>query len=126
MNVMVLVPCVDPKFVPVMVTEAPIGPDAGLMLLIVGGGIDAARVNATPLLAIPATVTTTFPVVAADGTVATTLVALQLVAVAGVPLKATELVPCVAPKLVPLMVTEVPTGPDAGDKPRIAGAPCNV
>jgi hypothetical protein len=30
-------------------------------------------------------------------------------------LKVTVLVPCVAPKLVPLITTEVPTGPDVGD-----------
>ena len=40
------------------------------------------------------------------------LVALQLVGVAGVPLK--EIVPCVAPKFVPVIVTEVPTGPELG------------
>lgn len=126
LNVIVLVPCVDPKFVPVMVTEAPIGPAAGPMPLIVGGGTEAARVNVTPLLATPPTVTTTLPVVAATGTVAMMLVALQLVAVAGAPLKVTVLVPCVAPKFAPPRVTEVPTGPDVGDKPKITGAPCNV
>jgi hypothetical protein len=42
------------------------------------------------------------------------LVALQLVAVAAVPLKVTVLVPCVAPKFVPLMVTAVPTPPVLG------------
>ena len=42
------------------------------------------------------------------------LVALQLVAVAVTPLKVTVLVPCVAPKFVPLMVTAVPTAPVLG------------
>ena len=37
------------------------------------------------------------------------LVALQLVAVATVPLNVTVLVPCVAPKFVPVTVTEAPT-----------------
>ena len=66
----------------------------------------------TPLLAAPPTVTTTFPVVAPLGTGTTMLVALQLVGVAAVPLNVTVLVPCVAPKFVPAIVTEVPTGPD--------------
>jgi hypothetical protein len=68
------------------------------------------------LLATPLTVTTTLPDVAALGTGATMLVALQLVGVAAAPLNVTVLVPCVAPKLTPAMVTEVPTGPEVGDK----------
>jgi hypothetical protein len=49
------------------------------------------------------------------------LVELQLVGVAGVPLKVTVLVPWVPPNDVPLMVTAVPTGPDTGDRLVIAG-----
>jgi hypothetical protein len=62
----------------------------------------------------PPTVTTTFPVVAPVGTGTVTLVALQAVGVATVPLNATVLVPCVAPKFAPVIVTAVPTGPDVG------------
>ena len=41
------------------------------------------------------------------------LVALQLVTVvAAVPLKVTVLVPCVAPKFVPVMVIDTPTAPE--------------
>ena len=50
-------------------------------------------VKVTPLLADPPTVTTTNPVVAPEGTGAAMLVALQLVGVAAVPLKVTELDP---------------------------------
>src|SRR5690242_9286164 len=72
-------------------------------------------VNATPLLATPLTVTTTLPDVAPVGTGITMLVAFQLVAVpADVPLNLTVLVPCVAPKFVPVIVTDVPTCPDVG------------
>jgi hypothetical protein len=67
------------------------------------------------LLATPPTVTTTFPVVAPLGTGATIVVALQLVGVAAVPLNVTVLVPCVAPKFVPVIVTAVPTSPEVGD-----------
>src|SRR5256886_3154114 len=42
------------------------------------------------------------------------LVALQLVGVAAVPLNFTVLVPCVAPKLTPVIVTDVPRTPDVG------------
>src|SRR5260221_8194843 len=44
------------------------------------------------------------------------LVADQLVGVAAVPLNVTVLVPCVAPKFVPVIVTAVPTGPFVGDR----------
>jgi hypothetical protein len=74
-------------------------------------------VMATPLLATPPTVTTTLPVVAPAGTVATIDVSLQLpIVAAGVPLKVTVLVPCVEPKCPPVIVTEVPTAPDVGER----------
>jgi hypothetical protein len=51
------------------------------------------------------------------------LVALQLVGVAAVPLNVTVLVPCVVPKLVPVMVIDVPTVPELGLKLAILGEP---
>jgi hypothetical protein len=42
------------------------------------------------------------------------LEALQLVGVATVPLNVTVLVPCVVPKLVPAIVTDLPTVPEFG------------
>jgi hypothetical protein len=42
------------------------------------------------------------------------LVALQLVGVAAVPLKVTVLVPCVAPKFAPAIVTGAATAPAFG------------
>jgi hypothetical protein len=79
-------------------------------------------VKLLPLLAVPETVTTTFPVVAPVGTLATMLVALQLVAVAVVPLNFSVLLPCVEPKLVPVIVTEAPTAPVVGERLVILGA----
>lgn len=108
----VLVTCVDPKLAPVIVTGVPTAPDVGFRLAMLGP--ELVTVNPTPLLAKPPTVTTTFPVVAPVGTGTMMLVALQLVGVAAIPLKVTVLVPCVAPKLVPVIVTEFPTAPDAG------------
>ncbi len=75
-----------------------------------------------PLLATPPTVTTTFPVVAPAGTSTTTLVALQLVGVAVIPLNFTVLVPCVVPKFAPVIVTDVPISPDVGFKFVMLGA----
>jgi len=67
-------------------------------------------------------VTTTFPVVAPAGTGTTMLVALQLVGDAGTPLNVTVLDPCAAPKLVPVIVTDVPTTPVEGDRLVTPGA----
>jgi hypothetical protein len=50
------------------------------------------------------------------------LVALQLKALpALVPLKLTVLLPWLVPKLLPVMVTAVPTGPEVGDSPEMLG-----
>lgn len=69
---------------------------------------------------LPPTVTTTLPVVAPAGTAATMLVGLQLVGVAAVPLKVSAFGyppwPEDIPKLLPLIVTTVFTGPEVGDK----------
>jgi len=120
LNFTVPVPWVEPKFVPVTVTAAPAAPEVGERLVMLGA---ATTVNDTPLLAVPLTVTTTLPVVAPVGTVATIEVALQLpIVVTVVPLNFTVLVPCVEPKLVPVMVTDAPTAPEVGDKLVMLGA----
>jgi hypothetical protein len=113
LKLIVLVPCVAPKFAPAIVTDVPTEPEAGDKLVMLGGGT---TVKVRPLLASPPTVTTTLPVVAPLGTGATMLVALQLDGEAIVPLKLTVLVPCVAPKFAPAIVTIVPTAPDTGDR----------
>ena len=82
----------------------------------------ASTVKLFPLLATPATVTTTFPVVAPTGTVATMLVALHVVTVAVVVLNLTVLVPWVDPNAVPAIVTEAPTAAEAGVRLEIVGA----
>jgi hypothetical protein len=112
LNLTVLVPCVDPKFVPVIVTEVPMAPDVGFRVAMLGAEVVTAKL--TLLVATPPTVTATLPVVAPVGTGATMLEALQLVGVAVVPLNVTVLVPCVEPKFAPLIVTDVPTGPEVG------------
>lgn len=119
LNLTVLVPWVAPKFVPVIVTEAPVKPDVGFRPVILGP--EAVTAKFTPLLATPLVVTTTFPVVAPAGTGTTMLVVVQLIGVAVVPLNLTVLVPCVAPKLAPVIVTDVPVKPDVGFRPVILG-----
>jgi hypothetical protein len=90
LNITVLVPCVEPKFVPVIVTDVPTAPELTERLVMLGVGN---TVNDVPALAIPLTVTTTLPVVAPLGTGTAMLVPLQLVGVAAVPLNITVLVP---------------------------------
>jgi hypothetical protein len=62
------------------------------------------------------------PVDAPFGTVAVILVSLHLLAVAVVSLNFTVLVPCMAPKFDPVMITEVATGPEFGFEPVIVTA----
>jgi hypothetical protein len=124
LKVTVLVPCVAPKFVPVIVTDAPTAPEVGVSVLIIGVG--GTTVKLTPLLATPDTVTTTFPVVAPLGTGTEMLVELQLVGVAAVPLNVTVLAPCVEPNAVPAMVTAAPIGPEVGDRLVMLGACASV
>ena len=62
------------------------------------------------------------PVVAPVGTGAMMLVLDQLVGVAVVPLNLTVFAPCVAPKLAPVITTEVPTTPEVGDSVVMLGA----
>jgi hypothetical protein len=82
---------------------------------VIGAPPDEVTVKFTPLLATPFTVTTTFtlPAETPVGTDVAMLVALQLVVVAMVPPNVT--VP-VDPKLVPVIVTGVPTSPEVGDR----------
>jgi hypothetical protein len=116
LNVIVLVPCVDPKLVPFTVTDVPTGPAPGEILVILGPGV-----KLTPLEARPETVTVMFPAVAPTGTGTTIVVELQLVGAPAVPLNETVLVPCVAPKLLPEIVTDEPTAPETGDALVILG-----
>jgi hypothetical protein len=114
LNFTVLDPCVTPKPAPVIVTEVPTGPEFGDRLVI-GGTSGMVTVNVVAPVACPPEVATTIlPVVAALGTGAIICVLLQLVGTAVVPLNLTVLDPCVAPKFVPVIVTEVPTGPEVG------------
>jgi len=115
----VLLPWVAPKFVPVIVIEVPTAAELGERVVMLG---PETTVKVAPLLGTLETVTTTLPVFAPVGTGATILVPLQLVGVAVVPLNFTVLVPCVAPKFVPVIVTDVPTMPEDGERLVIMGS----
>lgn len=120
MNFTVLAPWVDPKFVPVRVTEVPTAPELGDAVVMLGA---ATTVNAFPALDDPLTVTTTLPLVVPVGTTATIDVALQVeIVVAAVPLNFTVLDPRVVPKPVPVIVMEAPTAPEVGDRLVMLGA----
>jgi hypothetical protein len=106
-----------------MVTDAPTAPLVGDKLVMLGV---PSTVNGCPLLSTPLAWTTTFPVVAPDGTVTAMLVALHVPTVANVPLNLTVLVPWVEPKLLPAIVTEAPTAPEFGVKLVILGAATTV
>ena len=106
-------PCVDPKFVPAIVTEAPTAPVVGERLLILGA---ATTVKVIGLLATPLAFTVTLPDDTPVGTVATMDVAVQLVIVAVVVTNFTEPLPCVEPKLAPVIVTDAPTAPEVGER----------
>ncbi len=88
MNVTVLVPCGFPKLNPLIVTVVPAAADGGDVPVITG-----APLKAMPLLAKPATVTITCPVVAPGGTGVTMLVRLHVVGVATIPLNVSLLEP---------------------------------
>src|SRR6266513_1596783 len=104
------------KLVPLIVTLVPTGPLPGVKLEIVGGLM---TVKLAALLAVPSEVVTLIgPLVAPAGTVAVIAVAEPTVKLALVPLNSTALAPV---KLVPLIVTLVPTGPLPGVKLVIVG-----
>jgi len=110
----VTVPDVEPKFAPVIVTAAPIAPELGVTLLIVGTEVDVTTVKPTRLLATPFTVTTTFPDVAPDGTLVAICESDHVLTEAVLPLKVTAA--AVEPKLLPVMMTGAPAAPEFGDR----------
>ncbi len=107
------------KPVPVITTEVPTGPLVGLNDVIVGIG-DAVTSKLVALVAVPPGVVTAMgPSVAPLGTVAVICVFEFTVKVAAVPLNFTALAPV---KPVPVITTDVPTGPLVGLNDVIVGA----
>jgi hypothetical protein len=105
------------KLVPVIVTAAFGGPIIGVKPVIVGPD---STVNEELLVAVPEpAVTLIVPVVAPVGTVATTCVGVADVIVAVMPLNLTVSWLICEMNPLPLIVTELPTGPLAGEKEEI-------
>src|SRR2546427_10803030 len=109
------------KWSPLIVTVVPTGPLVGEKLAITGA---LATVYEPALVAVPAgVVTVSGPLLAPAGTVAWIAVSEITVKLAVTPLNATVVVPV---KLVPLIVTLVPTGPLVGEKLAIVGGTTTV
>jgi hypothetical protein len=108
-----------PKFEPLIVTDVATGAPVGEIEVIFGTGRLSVKVDG--LLAWPFTVTTTPPVLAPLGTLVEMLVELQFVTTAGVPLNVTVLLCWVGPKLLPEIVTAVPTDPLFGERLIVGG-----
>ena len=102
------------KFNPVMVTSQPNWPLVGVNEVMVGSTGKSASLVAVPL----PLVTVIFPVVAPRGTVVVIDSAPLTVKLDATPLNFTAVVPV---KLVPVIVTVVPTLPDTGANEPIAG-----
>src|SRR5437667_2724707 len=106
------------KVVPLIVTLVPTGPLVGVKLVIVGAL--AVTVKLLALVAVPpGVVTLSGPLVAPLGTVAAIEVDEFSEKLALAPLNVTAVAPV---KVVPLIVTLVPTGPPVGVKLVIVGA----
>ena len=106
---------VELKFVPVIITVVPMGPEAGLNEVIVGGTI-----NVPAFTVLHPIVTSSGPDVAPTGIVTVRVVAIGPVIVPGTPLNVTAFEKGVL-KFVPVMVTEVPTAPNVGAKEVMVG-----
>jgi hypothetical protein len=107
---------VQPKFVPVMLTVVPMGPFAGVKVVMVGAAGRPAPTTKTEALNVsaPGVTTSILPVVAAAGTDAVADVSLTKASfVEETPLNCTSVMP-VNP--VPVIVTAVPVGPHVGVK----------
>lgn len=125
LNLTVLLDGVALKLVPLIVTVVPTVPRVGLKLMMVGAG----RVTMKLLLltaVCPATLTVIFPVVAPVGTATVSCVVVAVSTVAAVPWNLTVFRVGTCEKLVPTMVTAVPTGPKIGLKLVMVGAAANV
>jgi hypothetical protein len=107
------------KFVPVIVTDVPTGALVGEKEVTVGLA-EAVTVKCWELVAVPSGVVTLIgPVVASEGTVALILVFEVALKVADTPLNVTLVA---AIRSVPVIVTDVPTGPLIGENEEIVGA----
>jgi hypothetical protein len=107
------------KFVPVITTLVPTGPDVGAKVVTRGPTAKLLTLVAVP----PGAVIAMGPVVAPEGTEVVTFVDELIVNVALVPLKVNDVAPV---KPLPLTMTLAPMAPIVGEKLVIAGPPPTV
>ena len=105
-----------PKPLPVMTTLVPTGPKAGARAVMAGTGTTVKV--APPVTPPPNPVTEILPVVAPTGTTVVIWASLSTVKSAAIPLNATPVTPV---KLMPEIVTVIPSAAVAGVKPVIVG-----
>lgn len=105
-----------PRLVPVIVTLVPVGPLVGFRLAIVGVGMTVKFVALAALP--PGVVTLIAPVLAPNGTLVEMVESDVTLKLAAVPAKLTAVAPV---KLVPVIFTLKPIGPETGVKLVIAG-----
>jgi hypothetical protein len=116
-----LTPVAPVKPVPLIVTDVPTDPEGGENPLMVGVG-EGDTVKSVELEAVPpGAVTEIFPVVAPWGTVAVILALETTVKLPDPTLVPLKLTPVEPVKPEPLIVTEVPTGPESGLTSEMAG-----
>jgi hypothetical protein len=99
-----------------MVTAVPATPELG-----VNADITGPTLKTTPLLLEPPVTMVTGPVDTFGGAGTMIDVSLHEEGVAGTPLNTTRLLPCVAPKLTPVIVTVVPAVPETGESDVMLG-----
>jgi hypothetical protein len=107
------------KFVPEIITVAPTAPLVGLNPVI--DGVGSTVKSLTLVTVTPLTVTEIFPEMAPTGTMVVMLVSVEEETVASVPLKLIVFSVGVVLKLVPVMVTVVPSAPLLGVKLEMVG-----
>jgi hypothetical protein len=105
------------RSVPPIMIVVPTEPEVGSKALIVGAGAVVVKYDAE-LACPPGVVTTILPIAKPAGTLAVIVVGETTVNAAPTPLNATPFVPV---KVVPVIVTVVPTGPLAGVKDATVG-----
>ena len=111
------------KFAPTIVTDAPTFAVAGVKSVIVGAAPAVMRTNCVSEVAVPpAVVTVIGPIVAPEGTITASDVAVAAATVAGVPLKLTVFIAAAGSKFAPLTVIINPAYCQPGANPVIKGA----
>jgi hypothetical protein len=121
LNLTTLFPGVALKLVPLMVTFAVTAPLVGVKPVMVGAAVTVKLEALVVVTPVPATSTLIGPVVAPIGTEVEILLVVDALTLASTPLNLTTLLPGVALKFVPEMVTAAVSAPLVGVNPEMPG-----